>query len=135
MGGQYGAGSRIIPAPPARLVVSKDPLQLLLEHLRTEEGAPVPTSLLGRLRRTAVAGARVGLGALAGRLRGRDLNLGALSPEALARLVESFGELKGVAMKVGQILSYVDGCSRPVGTPSPPTERWRWGRRSSSSGR
>ena len=93
--------------------MSKDPLQLLLEHLRSEEGAPIPTSPLGRLRRTAVAGARVGLGALAGRLRGRELNLGALSPEALARLVESFGELKGVAMKVGQILSYVDGSLAP----------------------
>jgi predicted unusual protein kinase regulating ubiquinone biosynthesis (AarF/ABC1/UbiB family) len=93
--------------------MSKDPLQLLLEHLRAEEGAPIPTSSLGRLRRTAVAGARVGLGALAGKLRGRDLSLGALSPEALARLVESLGELKGVAMKVGQILSYVDGSLAP----------------------
>jgi hypothetical protein len=27
--------------------MSKDPLQLLLEHLRTEEGAPIPTSSLG----------------------------------------------------------------------------------------
>jgi predicted unusual protein kinase regulating ubiquinone biosynthesis (AarF/ABC1/UbiB family) len=93
--------------------MSKDQLQLLLEHLRTEEGAAIPTSSLGWPRRTAVAGARVGLGALAGKLRGRDLNLGALSPEALARLVESFGELKGVAMKMGQILSYVDDSLAP----------------------
>ncbi len=87
----------------------KDPLQLLLEHLRNEEGTPIPTSSLGRFGRTALTGARVGLGVLAGKMRGRDLNLGSLSPEALARLVESFGELKGIAMKVGQILSYVDG--------------------------
>ena len=93
--------------------MSKDPLQLLLEHLRAEEGAPIPTSPLGRLRRTAFAGARVGLSALGGKLRGRDLNLGSLSPEGLARLVESLGELKGVAMKVGQILSYVDGSLAP----------------------
>jgi predicted unusual protein kinase regulating ubiquinone biosynthesis (AarF/ABC1/UbiB family) len=46
-------------------------------------------------------------------MHGRDLNLGSLSPEALAWLVESFGELKGVAMKVGQILSYVDGSLDP----------------------
>jgi predicted unusual protein kinase regulating ubiquinone biosynthesis (AarF/ABC1/UbiB family) len=46
-------------------------------------------------------------------MRGRDFNLGSLSPEALARLVESFGELKGIAMKVGQILSYVDGSLDP----------------------
>ena len=55
--------------------MAKDPLQLLLEHLRAQEGAPIPTSSLGRLRRTAVAGARVGLAALAGRLRGRDLSV------------------------------------------------------------
>ena len=93
--------------------MSTDPLQLLLEHLRKAEGAAIPTSSLGRMRRAAIAGARVGLGGLAGRLRGRGLNLGALSPEALARLVESFGELKGVAMKLGQILSYVDGSLAP----------------------
>ncbi len=91
----------------------KDPLQLLLEHLRAERGTPIPTSSLGRLRRTALTGARVGLGALAGKLRGQDLNLGALSSESLSQLVESFGELKGVAMKVGQILSYVDGSLDP----------------------
>jgi predicted unusual protein kinase regulating ubiquinone biosynthesis (AarF/ABC1/UbiB family) len=91
----------------------KDPLQLLLEHLRSQEGRPIPTSSIGRLARTAVTGARVGLGALSGRSHGGELNLGALSPEALARLVESFGELKGIAMKVGQILSYVDGSLDP----------------------
>ena len=91
----------------------KDPLQLLIEHLRNEEGTPIPTSSLGRFGRTALTGARVGLGALAGKMHGRDLNLGSLSPEALARLVESFGELKGIAMKVGQILSYVDGSLDP----------------------
>jgi len=91
----------------------KDPLQQLLEHLRNEEGTPIPTSFLGRFGRTALMGAKVGLGALAGKMQGRDLNLVSLSPEALARLVESFGELKGIAMKVGQILSYVDGSLDP----------------------
>jgi predicted unusual protein kinase regulating ubiquinone biosynthesis (AarF/ABC1/UbiB family) len=91
----------------------KDPLQLLLEHLRAEAGTPIPTSSLGRLGRTAVTGARVGFGALAGRLRGQVPGLGSLSPEALARLVESLGELKGIAMKLGQIVSYVDGSLDP----------------------
>jgi predicted unusual protein kinase regulating ubiquinone biosynthesis (AarF/ABC1/UbiB family) len=93
--------------------MSKDPLNLLLDHLRAQEGAGIPTSSLGRLRRAAVAGARVGIGSLSAKLRGRDLNLGSLSPEALARLVESLGELKGIAMKVGQIVSYVDGSLDP----------------------
>ena len=93
--------------------MAKDPLHLLLEHLRAEKGAEIPTSSLGRLRRTAFAGARVGIGSLAAKLRGKDFNLGSLSPEALAGLVESLGELKGIAMKVGQILSYVDGSLDP----------------------
>lgn len=93
--------------------MAKDPLLELLERLRAGVGAPISTSPLGRLRRTASAGARAGLGMLFGRLRGDELNLGALSPEALARLVESFGQLKGVAMKAGQILSYVDGSVSP----------------------
>ncbi|MGI5860499.1 MAG: ABC1 kinase family protein [Myxococcales bacterium] len=90
-----------------------DPLLNLLDHLRAREQHGVLTSPLGRLRRTAAAGARAGLGALAARLKGADANLGSLEPEALARLVETFGELKGVAMKAGQILSYVDGSLDP----------------------
>jgi predicted unusual protein kinase regulating ubiquinone biosynthesis (AarF/ABC1/UbiB family) len=93
--------------------MSEDPHKKLLERLRAGEGTPISTSSLGRLRRTATAGAKAGLGVLAGRLRGGELNLGSLSPEALAGLVESFGELKGVAMKAGQILSYVDGSLGP----------------------
>jgi predicted unusual protein kinase regulating ubiquinone biosynthesis (AarF/ABC1/UbiB family) len=96
--------------------MSKDPLQQLQELLallRDAEDTPIPTSSLGRLRRTMGAGARAGLGALAGRLRGGELNLGSLSPEAMAKLVRSFGELKGVAMKAGQIFSYVDGSLAP----------------------
>lgn len=93
--------------------MAKDPVELLLESLARQEGAQVPKTALGRLRRTAAAGARVGLGAVAGRLRGGELNLGSLTPEALSKLAESFGELKGVAMKVGQIMSYVDGSLDP----------------------
>ncbi|MGC4116244.1 MAG: AarF/ABC1/UbiB kinase family protein [Myxococcales bacterium] len=93
--------------------MAKDPVQQLLENLAQQEGAEIPTTALGRLRRTAATGARIGLGAVAGRLRGGELNLGSLSPEALARLAESFGQLKGVAMKVGQIISYVDGSLDP----------------------
>jgi predicted unusual protein kinase regulating ubiquinone biosynthesis (AarF/ABC1/UbiB family) len=93
--------------------MAPDPLQQLLAALASREDVAVPTTTLGRLRRTATAGARAGLGALAGRLRGDSLALGGLSPEALAGLVESLGELKGVAMKVGQILSYVDASLDP----------------------
>jgi predicted unusual protein kinase regulating ubiquinone biosynthesis (AarF/ABC1/UbiB family) len=81
----------------------------LLERLSKHHDARIPTSVFGRLQRTARAGAKIGMGAIASRLRGAELNLSALSPEALVSLVESFGELKAIAMKAGQILSYVDG--------------------------
>jgi predicted unusual protein kinase regulating ubiquinone biosynthesis (AarF/ABC1/UbiB family) len=87
----------------------KDSRQQLLDNLRGKAGRRIPTSSLGRLQKTASAAARIGVGALAGRLRGEEFNLASLSPEAVAKLVESLGELKGVAMKAGQILSYVDG--------------------------
>jgi predicted unusual protein kinase regulating ubiquinone biosynthesis (AarF/ABC1/UbiB family) len=93
--------------------VADETLRDLLQRLRSKEGIALPTSRLGRLRRTAAVGAKFGLGALAGRLRGGPLNVGSLSPDALAGLVESFGELKGVAMKAGQIMSYVDGSLAP----------------------
>lgn len=64
----------------------------------------LPTSSLGRLRRTAGAALRSGrlvLGA-----RGQpDADLDAKS---LARVVAGLGQLKGIAMKAGQLMSYVD---------------------------
>jgi len=60
----------------------------------------MPTSALARLSRTALS-----------LFRGRRLLGGggaAVDPEALAALVGSIGQLKGVAMKVGQIFSYID---------------------------
>lgn len=70
----------------------------LMARLASRPGQ-VPASALGRLRRTA--------GAL---LRGRSALLPGeeVDPAVVEELVKSFGELKGIAMKVGQILSYVD---------------------------
>lgn len=45
---------------------------------------------------------------LGGRLRGREGGVGAAELEDIAALVRRVGELKGVAMKAGQILGYVD---------------------------
>jgi predicted unusual protein kinase regulating ubiquinone biosynthesis (AarF/ABC1/UbiB family) len=93
--------------------MTKDSQKQLLDNLRAKGGKALPTSSLGRLQKTASAAARIGIGAIAGRLRGEEFNLGAMSPEAMTKLVESLGELKGVAMKVGQILSYVDASLPP----------------------
>jgi predicted unusual protein kinase regulating ubiquinone biosynthesis (AarF/ABC1/UbiB family) len=85
-----------------------DPAKQLVDKLRATEGSRIPTSAFARLQKTAGAAARIGVDVIAGKLRGSDAGLGHLPPEAIARAVESFGELKGVAMKVGQLLSYVD---------------------------
>src|ERR1017187_9693678 len=93
--------------------MARDSRQQLVDSLRAKGGKSIPTSALGRLQKTATAAARLGVGALASRLRGEEFNFASLSPEALTRLIETMGELKGVAMKAGQILSYVDGSLPP----------------------
>ncbi len=60
----------------------------------------LPTSAVGRLGRTAFAMLRTG------RLALREN--GDVDVEALANLVSSLGQLKGVTMKIGQIMSYID---------------------------
>jgi predicted unusual protein kinase regulating ubiquinone biosynthesis (AarF/ABC1/UbiB family) len=93
--------------------MAKDSRQQLVDSLRAKGGKSIPTSALGRFQKTATAAARLGADALASRLRGEEFNFASLSPEALTRLIETMGELKGVAMKAGQILSYVDGSLPP----------------------
>lgn len=90
-----------------------DPAEQLVDRLRAKQGRRIPTSSLTRLQKSASAAARLGLDVVAGKLRGGEAGLGHLSPEALGRIVESLGELKGVAMKVGQLLSYVDPSLSP----------------------
>lgn len=67
----------------------------------------VPTSALGRLWRGGKSALGIG-GALARARRG-----GELDPEAIAALVGELGELKGIAMKAGQMLGYVDASIPP----------------------
>lgn len=81
----------------------------LLAALSQAGGEEVPATALGRLRRTAGAAARMGGAHLLGRLRGNgDADL-----EAVHRLVVSLGQLKGVAMKLGQLLSYLETSMPP----------------------
>jgi predicted unusual protein kinase regulating ubiquinone biosynthesis (AarF/ABC1/UbiB family) len=76
----------------------------LLERILGRSGVPIPTSALGRIRRTATTAIRAGADQLLGRLASGE----GFDPKAIERLVLSLGELKGIAMKFGQILSYVD---------------------------
>ena len=94
--------------------MSNDHAGDLVHQLRSKEGKRISTSSLGRLQKVATAAARLGADAVVGKLRGEEFGLGSLSPDALAKMVESFGELKGVPMKIGQILSYVDASLGPA---------------------
>jgi predicted unusual protein kinase regulating ubiquinone biosynthesis (AarF/ABC1/UbiB family) len=80
-------------------------LSELLDRLLGREQDELPTSMVGRFGRLAGSLARTGAV-----LGWRRLRTGAaLLDEGLAfELVRSFGTLKGVAMKAGQILSYTD---------------------------
>lgn len=64
----------------------------------------LPTSVLRRLGRTASSALRA---ARLVRRRGRRADI-PLDVDALAGLVASIGELKGIAMKAGQLMSYLD---------------------------
>jgi predicted unusual protein kinase regulating ubiquinone biosynthesis (AarF/ABC1/UbiB family) len=68
----------------------------------------VPTSGLGRLWRSGRGAVGLARATLTNRLRGAGKGLTAGDVDAIARLVERLGELRGVAMKAGQILSYAD---------------------------
>jgi predicted unusual protein kinase regulating ubiquinone biosynthesis (AarF/ABC1/UbiB family) len=65
--------------------------------------ARLPTSRLGRLARTARAAVGTAWSARSAGGAGHEVD-----PEALAKLVASIGTLKGIPMKVGQIMSYID---------------------------
>ena len=68
----------------------------------------LPTSSLGRLGRTAATALLSGRALLGRSLRRPETLPSDLDPETIARIVSSIGELKGIAMKAGQILSYID---------------------------
>jgi predicted unusual protein kinase regulating ubiquinone biosynthesis (AarF/ABC1/UbiB family) len=66
----------------------------------------VPTSRVARLWKTGRGAAGLGAAVLGNRLRGRGTD--ELDLAAIRSLVTRLGELRGVAMKAGQILGYID---------------------------
>jgi predicted unusual protein kinase regulating ubiquinone biosynthesis (AarF/ABC1/UbiB family) len=80
-------------------------LSALLDRLLGSEQQEVPTSMIGRFGRLAGSMGRTGLSLGWQRLR---TGAGRLDEDLAMELVRSFGTLKGVAMKAGQILSYTD---------------------------
>lgn len=69
---------------------------------------PEPAKGLWRLWKTGRGAAGLGAAVLRSRLRGEEAGISVAETQAILQLTSRLGELKGVAMKAGQILSYVD---------------------------
>ncbi len=80
----------------------EDAISRLVAALAAGSG-DIPRRALGRALRVGGAALRTGRGVLLSRLRDDDID-----QETLEKLALSLGELKGIAMKMGQILSYLD---------------------------
>ena len=79
-----------------------------LDALRGAADNPVPQGGFRRTLRTARAAIGTSLSVASGRFRGRGDGMGAADLKAIRKLVTNLGELKGLAMKMGQIMSYID---------------------------
>jgi predicted unusual protein kinase regulating ubiquinone biosynthesis (AarF/ABC1/UbiB family) len=84
------------------MVGKEETISRVLAALAAGRG-DISRSALGRALRVGGAALRTGRGALLSRLRHDDID-----EATLEKLALSLGELKGVAMKLGQILSYLD---------------------------
>lgn len=88
-----------------------------------------PPEGFSRLWKTGRSALGMASAVLGGQFRGRGAGLQAADLDAVVRLVERLGQLKGVAMKAGQILGYVDPSLSPqlrgllsvLQTASPPS--------------
>lgn len=76
------------------------------------EAKPAPSGL-ARLWRTGQSAAGMAAAVVGGKFRGRGEGLEAADLEAIVRVVKRLGELKGVAMKAGQLLGYIDPSLSP----------------------
>lgn len=79
----------------------------LRDTLRRSE-RNLPTSSFGRLWKTGRSAATMARSTLGRRRRGRSGAMDDADRDVIARLVAQLGELKGIAMKTGQILGYID---------------------------
>lgn len=87
---------------------SKDSLKRELARRLLEARKDIPTSALGRLGRTAATALRSSLLIRGARARSDRDPDGERDIDEIARIVASIGELKGIAMKAGQLMSYID---------------------------
>jgi predicted unusual protein kinase regulating ubiquinone biosynthesis (AarF/ABC1/UbiB family) len=80
----------------------------LIARLLDEAGTALPTSALGRIGRGTFAALRGGRMIIKGRKRRDAGDEPELDMAQVTKIIDSVGKLKGVAMKMGQIMSYID---------------------------
>lgn len=83
----------------------KEDLRHELKRRLLADRRTLPTTSFGRFGRTGATGLRIGRAMLANRRGGGDREV---DVEAIAKIVGSIGQLKGITMKMGQIMSYID---------------------------
>jgi predicted unusual protein kinase regulating ubiquinone biosynthesis (AarF/ABC1/UbiB family) len=83
----------------------EESLRYALRQRLLAERRKLPTTTLRRLGRTGATGLRIGRAMLASQRGGADTEI---DVESIAKIVSSIGQLKGITMKVGQIMSYID---------------------------
>lgn len=84
---------------------SKERLRKELRERLLADRQNMPTTALARFSRTGSTGLRIGRAMFAARRGGTSQEI---DIDAIAKIVGSIGQLKGVTMKVGQIMSYID---------------------------
>jgi len=87
------------------LTDGKENLRRELKRRLLTDRRKLPTTALGRFSRTGSTGFRIGRAMLATRRGDADREI---DVEAIAKIVGSLGQLKGITMKVGQLMSYID---------------------------
>ena len=88
-----------------------DSLRKKLAEKLLDSSSSMPTSSLGRFGKTALTGARTGKLLMGKKLTGLFSKAAPgdeLDIDALMKIVGSIGQLKGLMMKMGQIMSYID---------------------------
>ncbi len=86
--------------------MNKTRLEHFREILEQKQGAKIPTSSPGRIGRMALMALKGGAMAIKKSRKNDDAD--EIDPRQLVKLITSMGQMKGIAMKMGQILSYID---------------------------
>jgi predicted unusual protein kinase regulating ubiquinone biosynthesis (AarF/ABC1/UbiB family) len=85
-----------------------DRISKALELLRHQASEALPSGGVGRMARTARSALGIAARAWSARRRGEEEELGEADLRSIEKVIRQLGELKGVPMKLGQMLGYLE---------------------------